>query len=76
MVFKYLTVVFFALVCKANRVNPVDCSDGGMYSGIALKRDNIQRLKYFTVPIPHCAMVEFSANNFARLIPRSGIFFK
>ncbi len=33
MVFKYLTVVFFALVCKANRVNPVDCSDIGMYSG-------------------------------------------
>ncbi len=40
-VFKYLTAVFFALVCKANRVNPVDCSDVGMYSGIALKRDNI-----------------------------------
>ncbi len=41
MVFKYLVVVLFALIWKANRINPVDCSDIGMYSGFAVDRDNV-----------------------------------
>ncbi len=41
MVFKYLVVVLFALIGKANRVIPVDCSEVGMFSGFALKRDNM-----------------------------------
>ncbi len=45
MVFAYLKVVLIVLICKANRITPEDCSDAGVYSGIARDRDNIFNAK-------------------------------
>ncbi len=45
MVFAYLAVVLFVLICKANRITPEDCSAAGVYSGIARNRDNMLNAK-------------------------------
>ncbi len=57
MVFAYLWVVLVVLICKANRITPEDCSDTGVYSGIARDRDNIFHAKtelLYNVHLPLC----------------------
>ncbi len=57
MVFTYMSVVLFMLICKANRIIPENCSDAGVYSGIARYRDNIFNAKtelLYSVHPPLC----------------------
>ncbi len=76
MVFAYLAVLLFVLICKANRINPEDCSAAGVYSGIARNRGNMLNSKteiLYSVHPPLCdggfqckqfCLLDFSEWNF------------
>ncbi len=54
MAFAYLSVVFFAWICIANRTNPEYCSAVGGYSGTVRDRDNSMTEILNSVQPPLC----------------------